>query len=251
MSSQPQTIRDLLATGQVWIRGDAASVPARVPLAWGLAAFEGRVVELVGCVATDELVSSPDAEGSTVLTVVTSLVREAQQSRQPVVWITAVGTSFFPPDLATNGVDLATLAVVRIDAQVEHRLEHRLEYRHGADGLVMLRAADQLLRSGAFGLVVVDFAVDSDSSRRVTSRGCRPEAMSRLAELAKRHGTALVCLRGGSQSEFGGFVSLRAVCGRRRRSPGQFECTVDVVKDKWRGPGWQQVQECRGTMGLC
>ena len=68
-----------------------------------------------------------------------SLVLDAQCSAEPVAWVTRPGTTFFPPDVADNGIDLGGLAVVVVPSPT-----------------AVLRAADCLLRSGAFGLVVLD-----------------------------------------------------------------------------------------------
>src|SRR5512134_1003926 len=87
----------------------------------------GRLVELsaIGAVAT--------------LTCAVGLVLEAQQQGEPVAWIAITGTSFYPPDLADSGVDLAALIVVR-----------------APELLAGVRATERLVRSGAFGLAVVD-----------------------------------------------------------------------------------------------
>ena len=95
---------------------------------WGLDALRGRLVEL-------------SARGATaVLTAAIELVIEAQQAAEPVAWVTLGNATFYPPDAADSGVDLAALAVVRVQ---------------GATAAA--RSAERLLRSGGFGLVVLDF----------------------------------------------------------------------------------------------
>ena len=95
---------------------------------WGLAALRGRLTEL-------------SARGATAtLTTAIELVLEAQHATEPIAWVTLGNTSFYPPDLADSGVDLAALLVVRVH-----------------DVTAAARAAERLLRSGAFGLVVLDF----------------------------------------------------------------------------------------------
>ena len=81
---------------------------------WGLTAMRGRLVEISGRGAT------------AVLTTAASLVVEAQTAGEPVVWVTLAQATFFPPDLALSGVDLAALVVVRV-----------------ADGTVAMRAAER------------------------------------------------------------------------------------------------------------
>ena len=99
---------------------------------WGYAALAGRLAELSGTGAT------------ALLTAAFGLVLEAQQAGDPVAWVTSRTSSFFPPDAAEGGVDLEALAVVRAEDTVQ-----------------AARAADQLLRSGGFGLVVLDLASDA------------------------------------------------------------------------------------------
>ena len=74
-----------------------------------------------------------------------SLAWKAQLRGEPVAWILARPSSFFPPDLHAGGIDLEALAVVRVP-----------------DAAAAARAADKLLRSGAFGLVLLDDLVDRD-----------------------------------------------------------------------------------------
>ena len=73
------------------------------------------------------------------LTAATALVVDAQRQREPVVWISSRAAGCYPPDLVACGVDLESLPFV-----------------HVADAEASLRAADQLVRSGAFGLLVLD-----------------------------------------------------------------------------------------------
>ncbi|MDB4956571.1 MAG: hypothetical protein JWO36_4140, partial [Myxococcales bacterium] len=68
---------------------------------WGLAAMRGRLVEL-------------SARGaSATLTAAIELVVEAQTQSEPVAWLTLADGTFYPPDVAESGVDLAALVVVR------------------------------------------------------------------------------------------------------------------------------------------
>src|SRR5262245_59057381 len=68
---------------------------------WGLGAIRGPLIELSarGAIAT--------------LTAAIELVTEAQTQSEPVAWLTLVDGSFYPPDAADSGVDLAALVVVR------------------------------------------------------------------------------------------------------------------------------------------
>lgn len=186
---------------------------------WGLAALRGRLVEL-------------SARGaSATLTTAIELVLEAQQEGEPVAWIVpwedpSTRGTFFPPDVAASGVDLAALVVVRAPSSV-----------------AAARAAERLLRSGAFGLIVIDFG------------GARVEVpvahQGRLVSLAQAHDAALVCLteKAAETTSIGSLVSLRVEAQRLRTHDG-FEITVRALKDKRRGPGWTRSRKARGPAGL-
>jgi recombination protein RecA len=180
--------------------------------AWGLGALRGRLVEL-------------SARGaSATLTTAIDLVLEAQRASEPVAWIMLVASTFYPPDVAESGVDLAALVVVR-----------------ACDSTAAARAAERLLRSGAFGLVVLDL-------------GGADLAMSlqgRLVTLAQTHDAAVVCLteKSADTPSLGSLVSLRAEA-LRVRGRGEFDLRVRALKDKRRGPGWSRSRKARGPSGM-
>jgi recombination protein RecA len=208
MAASPASIRALLQSGALrW----SSSVPSRAPGVFGLAELQGRLAEL---------------SGHGRLTAAVRLVHDAQRLGEPAVWLCAPGATFHPPDLAANGVDLAALPVVRAP-----------ELR------ALLRAADRVLRAGAFGLVVLDCDGLADADLPLP-------AQVRLAGLALQHDAALVCLVEHAGTVRGSLVSLRADCARRRTAPGEFECVLRVAKDKRRGRGWQTVEACHGAAGL-
>jgi len=192
-------------------RGLAA--PA-TPNRWQLAAFAGRFGEVSGYSA------------GAGLTLVFRLVLEAQREGEPVAWIGRRETSFFPPDAADSGVDLSALPVVWVP-----------------DPLGAARAADLLVRSSGFGLVVMD----------IGARARLPlHAQSRLVGLAKQHGTALICIteKEDHRSSLGSLVSLRAHTARARLQEDRYRCEARILKDKRRGPGWKHEEVCRGPDGL-
>ena len=94
---------------------------------WCHSELVGRLVELSGQGAT------------ATLTLAFGLLLDAQRLGETAAWVAAGPRLFYPPDVAEGGVDLAALAVIRT---------------HGAAAAA--RAADRLLRSGAFGLLVLD-----------------------------------------------------------------------------------------------
>jgi recombination protein RecA len=174
--------------------------------------FTGRLVEL-------------SAVGpSAVLTAAVGLVLEAQVKGEPVAWLTPATSSFYPPDLADSGVDLDALVVVRIPEIV-----------------AACRAAERLLRSGAFGLIVLDVGADADV----------PMAhQGRLVSLAQQHDSAVVFLteKPERKGSLGSLVSLRAEA-LRERVDGGFGLVVRALKDKRRGPGWAHREQVRAPAG--
>ncbi len=212
-------LNGLLASGRVWW-GATSSVASDAP-SWCLAELAGRYVELVG------------GASAGVSTAAVAMVRDAQQRREPVAWVTEPGVTFFPPDVVRMGVDLEALAVVC------------------ADGMAaMLRSADHLLRSGAFGLTVVD-----QRGARLRGEGAVPlAAQVRLAGLAKQHDSALLLLTAGAGraavERGGSMASLRVRSVRVRLAAGRFAVSVQAQKDKRRGMAWESVRVLRGPLGL-
>lgn len=190
------------------------------------AALRGRLVELSGSGA------------SALLSVSVGLVREAQLAREPAAWITFAEASFYPPDVAASGVDLAALAVVRVH-----------EAKQAA------RAAEQLLRSGAFGLVVIDLSAPARAfgSRTLLAehRQLAMAVQGRLASLAQQHHSAVVCLteKKREHESLGSLVSLRAEALRERRGSELF-ISVRALKDKRHGPTWHERWPAHPPDGL-
>lgn len=187
-------------------------VPAGSP--WNLTEVAGRLVE----------VSSSTA--SAALTLTFALVREAQEHGEPVGWVTSTETFFYPPDAARCGTDLAALVVVRL-----------------AERQSISRAGEKLLRSGGFGIIVLDLG----------AADIPMPLQTRLTGLAHRHHTALVCLTQKAAAAFslGSLVSLRAHAGKKRAVDNRFACALRVLKDKRRGPTWNYEEFYTGPAGLC
>jgi recombination protein RecA len=184
------------------------------PSLWTLPEIAGRLVEI----------SSSGASAS--LTIVFGLVREAQRRREPVGWVTSMESFFYPLDAVHGGIDLAALVVIRV--------------LHTAS---IPRAGEKLLRSGGFGLVVLDLG----------TADIPMPLQSRLIGLAQHHHAGLVCLTEKESKTFslGSLVSLRAHTQRQRSSNNRFVCRLRVLKDKRRGPTWSHEELCRGPAGLC
>jgi recombination protein RecA len=186
-----------------------------VPARWQLSAFVGRFGEVSG------------DEAGACLSLVFRLVLEAQRQGEPVVWVGRRESIFFPPDVAEIGIDLAALPVVR-----------------ASDPLAAARVADYLVRSGAFGLTVLDLGARARLPLR---------AQTRLVGLAKKHDTALLCIteKEDDRPSLGSLVSLRAHAVRTQREGDRYHCEARILKDKRSGPRWGHTEVCRGPDGLC
>jgi recombination protein RecA len=188
---------------------------ADAPERWSLAALRGRLVELSarGAAAT--------------LTAAIEVVAEAQTQAEPVAWLTLTQSSFYPPDAAESGIDLAALVIVR-----------------AADATTLARAAERLLRSGAFGLIVLDLGAQAELSMQIQGR---------LVTLAQTHDAAIVCVteKPNDAASLGSLVSLRAEALRSARAEhGELTVTLRALKDKRRGPGWAHALKRRGPAGM-
>ncbi len=185
---------------------------------WRCSDLAGRMSELSGCGAGAEM------------TLALLLVRDAQARREPVAWVSAEASTFFPPDAAEMGIDLSVLPVIRLQ-----------------DASGVGRAAERLLRSGAFGLLVLDLWSRSDMPRPLQSR---------LAGLARKHDTALLCLtqKNTRQASLGPLVSLR--CAAERILPnddllgGSILCRMQVIKDRHGASRRHHDFVCRSLPGL-
>ena len=211
MANAAPDMNALVTASRSWLR---RGLTAPAPAAWTGAALGGCLAELSGAGAAPSL------------TLAFGLVRQVQRQDEPAAWISRTGSTFFPPDAAEGGVDLAALPVIRLDG-VRQRL----------------RAADQLARSGAFGLLVVDLGDRLDLPLAVQTR---------LAEQALAHGTLILCLteKTESQPSLGSLVAVRGQARCIRHGPDRFACRVHALKDKRRGPGWTDQEWCRGPDGV-
>ncbi len=173
---------------------------------WDRAETAGRLVELSGVAA---------------LTMAFRLIRDSQKAGDPAAWVGAFGSLFFAPDAVAGGIDLDSLAVVRL-----------------RDARDVPRAAERVLQSGAFGVVVIDLPASTDVPLPLQSR---------FVGLAQKHDTAVVFI---TAKPLGSLVSLRAATRRVPAGRRRFRCELEAVKDKRRGPGWVQETDCRGPAGL-
>jgi recombination protein RecA len=140
-----------------------------------------------------------------------------------------IGTELFPPALAAAGVRLERLMCVPV-----------------TDPVGAARAADIVLRSGAFGVVVIP-ALPS-------GRGTGSATWTRLASLAHRANTLLVALGVEASSELRYFASVRLETAIERvRWNGAsghlcelagYDIRATVLKHKRSAPGASTIITC-------
>ena len=203
-----------------WAEGRFEGLSEGSGVALGQLAEPGRLTEISG------------VGSSARHTTAVALVRQAQLEGETTVWVQHAGGPLYPPDLAESGVDLAALIVVHVPED------------RGQVGLA--RAAELLLRSGAYGLCVVDLSgpeaacpsghVPSDMSikpvRPPRLKGSAWQA--RLAALARMHHSRVVVLTRAAvdRTSLGPMVGLRIAPRRERRAAGLFAVRPEILKHK-------------------
>ena len=194
-----------------------------------LAQHAGDVELVVDVQMRGRLVELSARGASATLTAAIEIVVEAQTQAEPVAWIAPTAGTFYPPDVADSGVDLAALVVVRV-----------------RDAIASARVAERLLRSGAFGLVVMDLCSPSGASAELAIA-----IQGRLVTLAQTHDAAIVCItdKTPDTASLGSLVSLRAEA-LRLRDRDDVSITVHALKDIRRGPGWAHSVRRRAPSGL-
>lgn len=165
-------------TGEV--RGGSArtqEADARAQLGW----LRGTITELA------------PAPGSGHLCMIAGWIAAAHAEGEPAAWVLTERAVPLAEDLRAAGVDAAALVLVRCD-------------RPGA----VVPTADRLLRSGAFGLVVID----APAARIATA------ALQRLRQLAERQSAAVVWRVLGPGQLDASAVARRLASSRERRGGG-------------------------------
>jgi hypothetical protein len=182
----------------------------------------GRVVELSGQI---------DGACARLSTAV-AIVRHVQAEGDTTAWIQPDGGPLYPPDVAEAGVDLEALVVVHVPPSA---------MPHG-----LCKAAELLLRSSAFGLVVVDGTTATWPSQPTQAW------LGRVLGLARQHGTRVLLLteKPSHADSLGTLIGLRVESRRRPELGNDGPAWVlehhvvknksgspfDVVLDRHRGP---------------
>lgn len=212
--SRVEKLQQLLSTAGLWRPRSVAPVAAQP--GWSCAQLSGRLVEVSGTGAMAPLSAA------------VWLLFDAQRRGDPVAWVTLTESVFYPPDLAASGIDLNALVVVRVPRVLD-----------------VARAASRLLRSGAFGVVVLDwFGAQPSISEALQGR---------LTSLAQRYDAVVLCLteKADQSPSLGSMVSLRTEVRRSTGDSNRYQCQLRVLKDKRRGPTWSLQEVVDGPPGLC
>ena len=205
---------------------DPASVGGRAARPPFEALPSGAVVEVCGRPGRGAFAQTTWAAGAVLAT---------QRRGEPAAWIEAQPGLVFAPDLAEHGIDLAALPFVRVPPGRGRRWAAPL-----------LRAAEILLRSGGFGLVVVDLRPPGPAPPVVA-----PAGAARLSALARRHRSCVLllsCKDAGAPS-LGPMVGLRLLARRTRHAFGVFAVSSDVVRNKLGAPAAGATAFFRGPHG--
>ena len=202
----------------------SATGDAKAGLGFDLKSLRGRLVEVSS--------SRPSAG----LSIICTLLLNAQKHSAPVAWISVTRDSCYPPDLAANGVDLSVLPVVWVP-----------------DAPGAIRAADWLLQTGAFSLLVIDLYGNPHSPTSLQFPRVRQAHLAKLAHLTHSHGCTVCFLTVKSEAaqSLGSMISLFVRVCRSRDAGGRFRLELQVVKDKRRAPVWKHVEQIDGPPGLC
>ena len=172
-----------------------------------------------------ELSWAPGAARTTLAALWTAGLQEEGQA---VAWVERCGSTLFPPDLAALGIDLAKLDVLRLPNK--------------AAALDLGRGTELLLRTGAYGLIVVDLTDVDMEIRRLLGltqdlRKLRaltqlwPMAMqSRLRALTRKHRTRLVLLTSTPATAMSLGVAVHLRIAPRCTRSGQLQLAVLKAK---------------------
>ena len=196
-----------------------SSSVAQAASRWSLSNLTGRLTEITG---------------NARLSSLAKIVREAQMHAGGVAWIGVTGSLFFPPDFEQRGIRVHDIPVVMLPGKSEDG-----EIKPGDKAA---RAAEILLKSSAFSLVVMDLG----THRAGTA------ALGRMLRIAGVHECAVVAVTEGEPA-LGSLTGLRIVTGFDRTG-GESETvslSLTAVKDKQTGPFWQETEVCRAPHGLC
>ena len=146
-------------------------------------------------------------------TTAVSCAVEAQARGELVAWVQPKDGALFPPDLKAAGIDLDSFIAIHVP-------------RH-AGPFALVRAAEWLARSGAFGLTVIDLT-------DALPPGASTSWQGRLQGLLRQHDGRILLLTSTAREEpsSGPLVGVRIEPERGVLHADRFEIHTRVLKDK-------------------
>jgi len=178
-------------------------LPALRPLPLAEQLPAGRLIEIASA-----------ADGAQ-MTAAVACLQHAQAQGETAAWVQPAGGTLFPPDLADSGVDLEALLIVNVPVN--------------AGAFAAVKAAELLLRSGGFGLLILDM-------REQRAQGLARDSawQGRLLGVAREHDSRIVLLSAGvgHTGSLGPLVSVCIEPHRKRLARGLFAVEHRVRKDK-------------------
>jgi recombination protein RecA len=180
------------------------------------------------------------------MTLAVACLRQAQLLGETAAWVQPEGGTLYPPDLADSGIDLDALVIVNVPASRtpsrpaptrERQRDGKRGGKQGA-GFGLARAAELLLRSGGFGMVLIDL-----QGAQLPPGGAW---QGRLLGLAREHAARVILL-----GDCGGpLVGLSLSPSRERIGRGLFSIETHVRKDKSGLLSPPGAERRRGPWGL-
>jgi hypothetical protein len=207
------------------VRSPAPHLIAEIPVfrATELRAVSGggswQFEDLVGILSE---ISEESACGA--VSFVAEIILQAQYRNEPAAWVAGSSSAWFPPDLSYRGVDLAAVAVIRAGGEAES-----------------LTAAEWLVRSGGWGLVIVDAGGEWKAS---------DASLGRIQKLAERARCAAVFLTRKPPHEppLGSRISLRGCVAKAGTDPSRV--VITTTRDKRSNTSTQVRRHYHGPPGL-
>ena len=161
---------------------------------------------------------------SGAVTVAADIIVEAQCRNEPVAWVAGTDSIFFPPDFHERGIDLSAVSVIRAGGEAES-----------------LMAAEWLIKSGAWGLVIVDVDCQWNIS---------DASLFRIQKVAGRNLCAAVFLtrKRCHDPSLGSGIALRGCVSSSGSGP--FIVDVLTIKDRRFHSSSRRRRQYNGSSGM-
>jgi len=200
-------------------------------LYWASRVRSGRRPELTFGSLSGQVVEFSGWRPTALITLSAGLMRACLKNRRECAWILCGPENehslFYPPDLASAGIDVERIPILPADSAAR------------AFGL-----AERLLRSGAFGMIVLDLTLH---------HSIRSRLVGRVNALARSHESLVLCLtrRPPGQPSLDPMVFIHYHMESRRDDAGRFRASWHLRKDKQGVPGQRGEGLYEPPPGLC